>query len=160
MLAFASKVRHFPLMNFRGSTGSQLPIYFQVTAIVDILMVLLVFFLYTYVTGQDEGQLKVTVPSAQHVDTTPVSAPVFINVQKDGKMVLNGRLFTESELADLLTAVVQNNPQQSVLLRADKDVAYERVLRVLDICEGAKVEGVGFSATQAPVASPTPPAER
>lgn len=133
-------------MNFRNRSGSQLPLYFQVTAIVDILMVLLVFFLYNYATGQEEGQLKVTVPSAKHVDTTPVSAPFFINIQKEGQIVVNGRSLTASELENLLTRVTQNNPQQSVLIRADKDVAYERVLRVLDLCEGANVEGVGFSA--------------
>jgi biopolymer transport protein ExbD len=146
-------------MKFQNSSGSQMPLYFQVTAMVDILMVLLVFFLYNYVVGQDEGQLKVTVPSAKHADTTPVSAPVFINVQKDGNVVVNGRSLTESELGNLLTDLIQNNPQQNVLLRADKDVAYERILRVLDICEGAKVEGVGFSATQIPAPSPSPSSE-
>ncbi len=141
-------------MNFRNSNGAQIPIYFQVTAIVDILMVLLVFFLYNYAIGQDEGQLKVTVPSAKHTDTTPVSAPVFINVQKNGNIVVNSRSLTESQLGDLLAELIRNNPQQNVLLRADKDVAYERILKILDICEGANVEGVGFSATQMTVESP------
>lgn len=141
-------------MNFRNSNGAQIPIYFQVTAIVDILMVLLVFFLYNYAIGQDEGQLKITVPSAKHTDTTPVSAPVFINIQKNGNIVVNGRSLTESQLGDLLGELIRNNSQQSVLLRADKNVAYERILKVLDICEGAKVEGVGFSTTHATEESP------
>jgi len=141
-------------MNFRNGNGSQIPIYFQVTAIVDILMVLLVFFLYNYAIGQDEGQLKITVPSAKHTDTTPVSAPVFINIQKNGSIVVNSRSLTESQLEDLLGELIRNNPQQNVLLRADKNVPYERILKVLDICEGAKVEGVGFSATQSTGESP------
>lgn len=146
-------------MKFRNGNGSQLPIYFQVTAIVDILMVLLVFFLYNYAIGQDEGRLKITVPSAKHTDTTPVSAPVFINVQKNGNIVVNGRSLTESGLTDLLTELIRNNPQQNILLRADKNVPYDRILKVLDICQGANVEGVGFSATQVTQESSLPPVE-
>lgn len=69
-----------------------------------------------------------------------------MNIGPDGAIAVNRREMSDDAARDMLAGVVKLDPQQTVILRADKHVPYERIMRVLDLCNRAGVVSVGFGA--------------
>jgi biopolymer transport protein ExbD len=61
-------------------------------------------------------------------------------------MAVNQRDISDSDLVRMLGQLVKLQPGQVAVVRADRHVPYERVLKVLDYCREAGISQVGFSA--------------
>jgi biopolymer transport protein ExbD len=135
-------------MNFRRRLNeNQAPLYFNVTSFVDILLVLLAFFLLSWSAMQNESDIGIKLPTASS-GTPPQNIPVevFVNVKADGSVQVNQRSLNDPQLQSLLQGLIKIDPQQLVIVRADRNAPYATVLHVLDLCRGAGVTDVGFSA--------------
>ena len=64
---------------------------------------------------------------------------VVINVMRDGVIKVAGRQVSAEALEDLLKQARARNPRQSALIRGDRGVKYEYVVRVVGICHEAAV---------------------
>ena len=107
-------------MNFRGRAAPHHP-GIQLAPLVDVLLLLLIFFLMTWNAARNENELDVKVPKANAAKekAAPVG-DVVVNVKSDGNMVVNRRNLTAAELTDLLHNLVQLNADQAVLIRGDE----------------------------------------
>ena len=134
-------------MNLRSKTKSILP-SFQMTSMMDIVFLLLCFFVTTSVFSQWEYQMDITLPKAEQStapDRSRMPSEMIINVASDGKISVNGRNLSASELKKnlaLLVSAVQEGSgiQPIVILRADAKTSYENVMKIIDIC---KENGIG-----------------
>lgn len=136
-------------MNFRSKAQESRPLYFHVTPFVDILLVLLAFFILTWSIRLTESDLQLTLPKVQNGQPEHASATqVIVNVRKNGDIIINQRKLSPDDLKALLAGLVEQNPQQLVTIRADQEANYQNVLQVLDLCRGAKVSNIGFAALQ------------
>ncbi|MEI6278100.1 MAG: biopolymer transporter ExbD [Verrucomicrobiae bacterium] len=134
-------------MNFRSGQAGATPLYFNVTSFVDILMVLVIFMLLSWSTARIESDVGINLPaSSSSAPRNPVPAPVIINVRVDGTMAVNQKTISDEELIQMLGRLVKLQPAQVAVVRADRAVAYERVLKVLDYCREAGITQIGFSA--------------
>lgn len=137
-------------MNFRKhlptSAGGAMPM----TAMMDVVFLLLCFFVTSQIFAQWETEVDVALPTAE-TGTAPQRLPgeVIINVLPDGNAVINGQTMTDASLRSMMDRLVELYPGQPVLLRADKATAYEHVIRILDICRQADIWNISF-ATLAP----------
>lgn len=75
---------------------------------------------------------------------------VIINVKGDGSVHVGGKPLTLEELKVGLTKLAEQNKDQSVRIRGDAAVEYQRIVEVIDVCQKAGLWGISF-ATQ-PVA--------
>ena len=73
---------------------------------------------------------------------------LIINVKADGAIVVNRRPLDRDELREILSAVVQDYPDQAVILRGDEKVAYQHIVEVLDICRSANIWNVAFATSR------------
>jgi len=122
-------------------------LYFNVTSFVDILMVLVIFMLVSWTTARIESDVGIRLPtSSSSAPRNPAPAPVIINVRVDGTMAVNQKEISDGDLIQMLGRLVKLQPAQVAVVRADRSVAYERVLKVLDYCREAGITQVGFSA--------------
>ena len=123
---------------------------FQMTAMMDVVFLLLCFFVTSQIFAQWETEIDVALPTAETA-TAPRRLPgeVIVNLLADGSLVMNGRTLTEDDLRSTMDRLVALYPGQPVLLRADKATPYEHVVRVLDACRKADVWNISF-ATLAP----------
>jgi biopolymer transport protein ExbD len=130
-------------MNFRRSHAAPSPVMFNVTAFVDILLVLCFFFLLK------ETDLNVALPqSSQKQAPQAPPSPVIVNIRANGDLNVNGRKVSFDEFQALVARLAQlNKDQTTVVIRADKKAEYDLVLRVLDTCNAAGVTSVGFAAS-------------
>jgi len=135
-------------MNLRSRAPLQHP-GIQLAPLVDVLMLLLIFFLMTWNAARNENELDVKVPKATAAKEK--SAPigdVVVNVKADGNVVVNRRTLSATELGDLLKQLVQLNADQAVVIRGDETGAYKNVVGVLNICSEAGVTNVAFATAK------------
>ncbi len=121
----------------------------QLAPLVDVLMLLLIFFLLTWNAARNENELDVKVPKA--TSAKEKSAPlgdVVVNVKSDGNVIVNRRTLSGQELSDLLKNLVQLDAEQAVVIRGDETGAYKNVVGVLNICSEAGVTNVAFATAK------------
>src|SRR5207244_12253262 len=113
----------------------------KLAPLVDVLLLLLIFFLLTWNAARNENELDVKVPkaSAAKEKSAPVG-DVVVNVKADGNVVVNRRTLSAAELTDLLKSLVQLNSEQAVIIRGDEAGAYKNIIGVLNICTAAGIE--------------------
>ena len=132
-------------MNFRGRHQPN-PIAFQIAPMVDFLLVLLCYSIMSQIFTQWEAELDVKLPTASSAQIQQrLPGEIILNVKKDGSTVVNGRVLGDRELSALLARLVELFPGQPVLLRADRQTAYEHVIRILDLCRRADIWNVSFA---------------
>ena len=135
-------------MNLRGRVHLQHP-GIQLAPLVDVLLLLLIFFLMTWNAARNENELDVKVPkaSAAKEKTAPIG-DVIVNVKADGSVVVNRRTLSGAELTDLLKGLVQLNADQAVVIRGDEAGAYKHVVEVLNIASEAGITNVAFATAK------------
>jgi biopolymer transport protein ExbD len=135
-------------MNFRGSIQNNAP-GFQIAPMVDIVFLLLIFFLVTWNFSRSETELDVKVPKAREgKETRRAVGEVIINVKTNGAVVMNRRQMNTTELQDTLQKIASLYPDQAVILRGDENTDYRHVVEVLDICRRANIWNVAFATSR------------
>lgn len=131
-------------MKFR--TGQSALPGFQITPMLDVVFLLLCFFVATSVYSQWENEISIQLPTAS-TGETPDRLPgeIIVNVAADGAIRVNGRDLTPDELCERLRAVASAFPGQPIVLRADKAARYEHVMRVMDECRKSDVWNISFA---------------
>lgn len=135
-------------MNFRGSIQNNAP-GFQIAPMVDIVFLLLIFFLVTWNFSRNETELDVKVPKAREgKETRRAVGEVIINVKNNGTVVMNRRQMNAKELQETLQKIASLYPDQAVILRGDESTDYRHVVEVLDTCRRANIWNVAFATSR------------
>jgi len=136
-------------MNFRRRYKPELPA-FQLAPMIDVVFTMLFFFMVSQIFAQWETEIEVKLPTAQS-GNIPARLPgeIMINILRDGTIMVNRQVLDEARLAALLERIVKLFPGQPVLIRADRQTAYDHVIKVLDLCRRSDIWNISF-ATIAP----------
>jgi len=135
-------------MNFRKRAKPEV-FGFQIAPMVDILLVLLVFFIVTWNFALSENELDIKIPSAQKAkEPQPYVGQVVINVRADGTIVFNRKPISAKDLRDKLDQLSKLFPDQAVILRGDQKTDYKSIVDVLDICRMANIWNVAFATAK------------
>jgi biopolymer transport protein ExbD len=122
---------------------------FQIAPMVDIVFLLLIFFLVTWNFARYETELDVVVPTAREgKETRRAVGEVILNVRADGTIVMNRREMAPDELRQALERIAALYPDQAVVLRGDENVSYREIVSVLDICRSANIWNVAFATAR------------
>src|SRR2546429_5019235 len=112
-------------MNLRKRATPQHP-GIQLAPLVDVLLLLLIFFLLTWNAARNENELDVKVPKASSAkEKTATMGDVVVNVKADGNVIVNRKTLTTAELSDMLKNLVALNSEQAVIIRGDEAGAYK-----------------------------------
>lgn len=113
----------------------------ELTPIIDMVFLLLIFFLVATTFQQTEREMSVALPESRNGGPLTMSLrELVVNVTADGRMVVSGRDVQPEDLRAIITAALQANADQKVAVRADRAVPYESVAMALDIVKGAGVK--------------------
>jgi len=108
----------------------------DLTPIIDMVFMLLIFFLVATTFQKLEREAKIALP--QTIASEPISTAmreIVINVDADGQIRVAGKALSEEQLTSMLKTAVAANPQQKVSIRGDRTTAYANVARALDVCK-------------------------
>jgi biopolymer transport protein ExbD len=132
-------------MRFREGSQPQPP-GMQIAPMVDIVFLLLIFFLMTWNFSRSEMELDVKVPKASEgKESRRAIGEVILNLKSDGTVVMNRREMDAAALESALARIAGLYPDQAVILRGDENVDYRHVVDVLDICRRANIWNVAFA---------------
>lgn len=116
------------------------------TPLLDLAFVLLIIFVIT--TPLLEQGIDITLPTASpsHSNIDPHSVKT-VSVDKNGTIYLEKRPVSISELTSELVQWHQADPNLAVVLRADKDIRYQKLVDVFDALQRAKITRMGLMNT-------------
>lgn len=132
-----------------GSTGDG-EFGLQIAPMLDVLFVLLLFFMVSAGAQKHEAAIATQLPGGQ----PGVSIPVRISIDIDGQVSANGAPYdtpTDSDLPQLtarLQAIVANNKDQPIIVTPSPSTRHQRVVDVLNACAAAKVKNLAFGASE------------
>ena len=104
----------------------------DLTPVIDVVFILLIFFIVSSVFKKDELALILDLPNSNAKEMKVDKEQVFIELTKD-KLAIKGIEVSFNSLEDNLKAI--ENKQKSVIVRIDKKVEYQRVIKVLDLLQ-------------------------
>jgi biopolymer transport protein ExbD len=116
--------------------------------LIDIIFLLLIFFLMASRFEREERELKVALPEVAEAQPLAMTQELIINITSEGKFVVAQQQYSEEQLAALLEKMRRNNPHQSVLIRGDGRAAWKYGVRVMGLCNQAKIENYRVAAIQ------------
>lgn len=113
----------------------------NLTPLIDVIMFLLIFFMIATRFAQEDRELPVKLPSASSaVPMTMEPSELVVNVDASGKYMVQGQMLTIGQLEKTIQQAVTDNPiNQNVTIRGDRQVAFQSVVSVLDLCTRLKV---------------------
>jgi biopolymer transport protein TolR len=121
----------------------------NVVPYIDVMLVLLIIFMVT-APLINPGQIE--LPSVGQSLKPPV-APLEVEIRKDNSLYLRdleksntAHKISRDELVDAVREQQGRNPEQAVVISADKSVRYEEVLKVMDVLQSNQVKKVGLLA--------------
>jgi biopolymer transport protein TolR len=129
-------------MAFSSERNNETLSQINVTPLVDVMLVLLVIFMVT-APILHQG-VSVSLPRVQAGALAGEEVQLVVTVAPQGKIFLNDTAMAPPELLSKLQAIVRENPDRNVYLRADASVPYGEVMRVIGAIRQAGVQRLGM----------------
>ena len=126
-------------MKFAPESGTRAPAL-ALTSMLDVIFLLLCFFVTASVFSQWESEISISLPSAKTADE-PGRLPgeIIVNISKEGAVTVNGSAMDAGELERRLLRISKFYPGQQVIIRADKETKYDDVVKAIDACRAGNV---------------------
>ncbi len=122
----------------------------QLAPMIDIVFLLLIFFIVTWQFTRSETELSVSVPTAQEgAEPERQRGEIVINILADGTIRIEGTTVDLPQLLEKLASIAAQFENQPVRIRGDGGVEYQRIVEVIDTCQKAGIWNISF-ATQRP----------
>ena len=112
----------------------------NVVPYIDVMLVLLVIFM---VTAPMTNPGVVDLPRVGQSLKQQV-APIIISIKKDASIVIKGKKYKKDDLLAYVHNEISKNPEQSVVIAADKKVQYQEVVIVMDLLKQNEINKVGL----------------
>ena len=140
-----------------ASTNSD--VGFQIAPLIDVIFVIMLFFMVMAGAVKVEHELKTTLPgNVETAQETEMPDELTISVAENGQVSLNDEPVgtpTDRELTALYQEMVRarKNAESGktkllVTVQAEETARYERVINVLDILAKAEVSNVTFAVAE------------
>ncbi len=111
---------------------------------VDIVLLLVIFFMVSSTFITPESGLPIELPSAKTGVEEPASVPTVV-VDERGRVFLGNRRLTDAALFARLEARLARDKQGLVILRADRRVPHGRVVQIMDLIRAAGAKKVAIA---------------
>ena len=133
-------------MNFRKAVEEHEE-SFQIAPLIDIVFLLLTFFIVTGALAAQEKETPIQLPkTTAAVARARGTLDVVVNITQAGRVFINQRPYPMPRLRQLLSDVRRSAraASVSVIIRADGKALHEDVVKVIDACAAARLKDVSF----------------
>ena len=135
-----------------GSVGSEDgDMGFQIAPMVDVVFVLMLFFMACAGSQVVESQLNINLPAGQGTGSS-TKTPIIIDISSDGLVSINNQSYGQpndknlTALYDWLKNTIETfGAEDPVIIRPSPDAKHERIIQVLNSAAKANVKNLSFS---------------
>jgi len=113
----------------------------NVTPLVDVVLVLLIIFMV--VTPLLKQEVPIELPLADNSRETKDLSQLTLTIDVEGLLLLNGEHILAVALVPHLQAIYAARTDKTIFLEADRNIAYGKVVDVMDDCRAAGVTTIG-----------------
>ena len=113
----------------------------NIVPLVDVLTVLLFFFLVTMQFKQ-VSSLNITVPKIETAGENEIKEQIVIAVSPEGEIYLNDRMAEKAVLVAAMKLAGELTPDMPILLIADEEVPLKYVTEVMDVCRSHQLNKI------------------
>jgi len=115
----------------------------EMIPLIDVIFLLLVTFIFFTMSMAIHRGLPVQLPSSS---TAQVARKDFVDItiKEDGKLYIDKKEMTLSELVDRLIVLHRESPEIRVLISGDKKASYELIISVMDAVKKSGIPGVSL----------------
>jgi len=118
-----------------------------IVALVDVLIVLLIFLMVT-TTFRQQPTLKLQLPessAALKEGVTPNEPPFIVNIMSNAVVIVDRNPIPFDNLEGQLQKAVTKNPQLELIINADRNAPFYRIVGVMDLAKKLKIKSVKAS---------------
>lgn len=144
-------------MNFKGNRASEENEFkMDITPLVDIVFLLLIFLLISTTFKTREHAFSIALPTAGNKTSTIKARNNTIYITKKGKTYLlqknnesekiaNPEIpLSREQLKAKLETLKKAKPNIEIFIKADKEIKFQQLVKILDICSEVKIENIYF----------------
>ena len=115
-----------------------------IVSLIDILAILLIFFIVTTTFRERLPQLQINLPESKAAASAPQEAKKIILLQIKGpdEIMFDGKAVTSKNLAAAINDAQKRNPGCSITMQADKEAPFGAVVTVLDALQEAGIKNI------------------
>ncbi|MDH3583435.1 MAG: biopolymer transporter ExbD [Phycisphaerae bacterium] len=115
----------------------------------DIMFLLLIFFVTTSSFRAEERLTEVPVPEAESgKPATATRTQLIVNVRSDGSILVGPVQYSMPQLDRLLRQLVRDFPDERVIIRGDRRSSYESIMQVMDTAALAGIKKIFFATVK------------
>lgn len=112
----------------------------NLTPVIDVVFLLLIFFLVATTYEQEERELEIDLPEVALAQPLSGTSDLVINVTREGRYKIVRQEYDEQGLRAVLQEARRNNAHQRALIRADGNGLLKHTARVMGLCNDAGMD--------------------
>lgn len=141
-------------MRLPDTSGKRTPFRFNITPMIDVVFLLIIFFLVASYFVRSEHSREVALPDAQrgNPDDPTSQYRLTITVERDGKLSVAGNHTSEEtvmqrikELQASAAASGQKSARPEVRIRSDRDAQYAAIRKLVEQCAANGIQSIRFA---------------
>jgi biopolymer transport protein ExbD len=130
-------------MRFRNQQHNSSVPEVNLVPMMDVMMSVLTFFIITSMTLTGQRLANVNLPGLSSIGAgeseQKAAESLTIGLNRQGEILLDGKVANVTQLTEIMQAYLAQNPQGTIVLKADRELPYEEVVKLLK--EMAKIGG-------------------
>jgi biopolymer transport protein ExbD len=115
-----------------------------VVSLIDILAILLIFFIVTTTFREKLPQLQINLPESRSAakESAQPRKPVVLQIKENDRITLGEKSITLAELPAAIRETLRTQPGCSITMKADKEAPFGTVVSVLDALQEAGIKNI------------------
>ncbi len=119
----------------------------NITPLTDIFLVLLIIFMISSSAMMESG-LNVKLPTAKGVSVSPDTKegkPTYVTVGADGRISINEKVVSDSDLQAELQKIVASDTEKTVIIRGDESIVLGKAVKIMEAARNAGAEKIALA---------------
>jgi biopolymer transport protein ExbD len=115
-----------------------------IVSLIDILAILLVFFIVTTTFRKTQPQLQINLPDSKSAELAPAeqSEPLLLEVKNQDEIMFDGQLVALEGLPERLLSARRESPERPIAMQADREAPFGTIVAVLDALKEAGIRNI------------------
>jgi len=119
----------------------------NLTPMIDVVFLLVIFFMVGARFGEAEGRIQVNVPGVGELRSMAREPDErLVEISGDGRVVLDNQVVSLEQLAQQIRYDFQQYPQIRVAVRGDGEASFQKIAEVLQVIRSTGVQQMGIAA--------------